>query len=375
MREVEDATMEPDWPVCASGGGCIGIRVGSNDAYLEHLDEEQRTAFLEQLHPGADIDLCGTRLSEDLMKRLLAAVTSDSGNPRFGHARFDGARFEGDASFQEAQFTRGANYDKAHFGGEAWFSAARFGGQAMFPGTRFHGPASFGAARFDAEALFLGAQFSSNSTSRRSRWRDGTSFFDHGAFFTEARFCGDAAFDRAQFSGPAGFDHAEFEAEAQFNGAQFGPLASFVQARFSGPEWIGPLCAAGEVVLDKAAFHKAIQIEIAAAALTMVQTTFRAGATIRVRYAAITMDRATLAQPGILAAAPPLALQPSTPAGLFTSQSDEQPGASLSLDETALEACKLNPRPRAVSLRGVDVANLVMIDLAFAARGGNRSNT
>jgi uncharacterized protein YjbI with pentapeptide repeats len=363
MRQIEDEVIKPEWSVCAYGGGCIGIRVDSHDTCLEHLDEEQRTAFLEQLHSGADIDLRGTRLSEDLLKRLLAAVTDDGGHPRFAYARFDGARFEGDALFREARFTQGANYNKARFDGEARFNAAQFGGQATFIETEFGGSASFIAARFDAEALFLGAQFCANSGSARGYWRAGTTFFDHGAFFTEAQFRRYADFARAQFSGPVGFDHAEFEAEADFRGAQFGLLASFVQAKFSGPEWIGPLCAAGEVVFDKAIFDKAIQIEIAAAALTMVQTTFRAGATIRVRYAAIAMDRATLAQPVILAAAPPLALQPYTPARLFTSQNDDQTGVPLSLDETALHASALNPRPRVVSVRGVDVANLVVIDL------------
>jgi hypothetical protein len=116
-------------------------------------------------------------------------------------------------------------------------------------------------------------------------------------------------------------------------------------------------------VLDKAIFDKTIQLEIAAAALTMVQTTFRAGATIRVRYAAIAMDRATLVQPVILAAASPLALQPSTSAGLFTSENDERPSAPLPLDESALQASKLDPRPRVVSVRGVDVANLVAIEI------------
>jgi len=364
MREAKDDGIEPDWALCAYGNGCIGIPVGSNDTCLAHLDEDRLAAFLEQLHPGVHVDVRGTRLSEDLLKQLLAAVTDGRGYPRFGHARFDGARFAGDARFMQAQFSEGANFLGAQFSGLAYFNSAQFGEQANFGGASFHGPASFCAARFDAEALFLGARFSANTGTSRSYWRAGATFFNHGAFFTEAQFCRHAAFDRAQFSGPAGFDHAEFEAEAQFTGVQFGPLASFVEAQFKGPEWVGPLSAAGEVVFDKAVFDKTVQVEIAAAALTTVRTTFRAGATIRARFAAIAMDGAVFADPVTLAAAPQLALQPSTPTGLFTSRNDDQDNqAPWALDETALQACKLDPRPRVISLRGVDVADLVLTDI------------
>jgi uncharacterized protein YjbI with pentapeptide repeats len=294
----------------------------------------------------------------------LAAVTDDRGHPRFGHARFDGAQFEGDAWFMQAQFSQGANFNGAQFSSRAGFDYAQFGEQVNFSEASFDGPASFCAAHFDTEALFLGARFSANTGTSGSYWRAGTTFFNHGAFFTEARFCGHAAFDRAQFSGPAGFDHAEFEAEAQFTGVQFGPLASFVQAQFKGPEWVGPLSAAGEVVFDKAAFDNTVQIEIAAAALTTVRTTFRAGATIRARFAAIAMDGAVFAHPVTLAAAPQLAVQPSTPTGLFASRNADQDNqAPRVLDETALQARKLDPRPRVVSLRGADVANLVLTDI------------
>jgi uncharacterized protein YjbI with pentapeptide repeats len=364
MREGKDDGIEPDWALCAHCNGCIGIPVGSTNTCLAHLDEDQLAAFLEQLHPGVHVDVRGTRLSEDRLKPLLAAVTDDRGYPQFGHARFDGARFERDARFMQAQFSQGANFLGTQFSGLAYFNSAQFGEQVNFSEARFDGPASFCAVDFAAEALFLGARFSANTGTSRSQWRAGTTFFDHGAFFTEARFCRHAAFDRAQFSGPAGFDHVEFEAEAQFTGVQFGPLASFVQAQFKGAERMGPLSAAGEVVFDKAVFDKAVQVEIAAAALTTVRTTFRAGATIRARFAAIAMDGAVFPHPVTLAAAPPLALQPSTPTGLFTSRNDDQDNqAPRTLDETVLQAGKLNPRPQVVSLRGVDVANLVLTDI------------
>jgi uncharacterized protein YjbI with pentapeptide repeats len=214
MREGKDDRIGQDWPLCADGNGCSGIPVGSNDTCLAHLDKDRLAAFLQQLHPGIHVDVRGTRLSEDLLKQLLAGVTDDSGYPRFGHARFDGAQFEGDARFTQAQFSQGANFDRAQFSGLACFDSAQFGHQVMFAEASFHGPASFCAARFDAEALFLGARFSANTGTSRRYWRAGTTFFNRGAFFTEARFCGHAAFDRTRFSGPAGFDHVEFEAEA-----------------------------------------------------------------------------------------------------------------------------------------------------------------
>jgi uncharacterized protein YjbI with pentapeptide repeats len=359
IREADNEALKPDWPVCANGH-CIGVRV-SNDTCLTHLDENERAAFLEKLHPGSDIDLRGTQISEVLLKRLLAALTDDKARPRVGQALFEGARFNGQAWFMQVHFSGPARFQQAQFDLDANFGSVRFGDQAVFMGARFDGSASFVSAQFDAEALFLGTQFNSKILSRRSFWRAGTTFYDHGAFFTEAQFRRYADFGHARFSGPAGFDHAEFEGETDFKETQFGSLASFVRTRFSGPESIGPLCAAGHVVLDKAIFDKTIQIEIAAAALTIVQAIFRAGATIRVRYAAIAADRATFAQPIILAAASPFTLLPSTPMP-FPSW-NEEPSAPPPLDETSLRANELDPRPRVVSLRGVDVANLVVIDI------------
>jgi len=72
---------------------------------------------LAALRPGSDIDLRGTPLPQDLLGRVLVALTPDGDGavPSIGTTRFQGAQFSGHASFGGAQFS-----------GDAYFSHARF---------------------------------------------------------------------------------------------------------------------------------------------------------------------------------------------------------------------------------------------------------
>src|SRR6266568_5018417 len=106
------------------------------------------------------------------------------------------------------------------------------------------------------------------------------------AKFQQARFLGDARFDGTEFSGQPGFEDAQFFADADFRGTQF----------FQAQEF-GPVLVASRLMLDYAHFAETIVIDVAAASLSCVATTFQQTATFRVRYAEIVLDRALFAKP------------------------------------------------------------------------------
>jgi hypothetical protein len=110
---------------------------------LAHLDIAQLADALGQLAPGSDVDVSGTRLNGRLLKSLLDAVRDARGRPVFGRARFDEARFDGDARFD----------------GEGSFEQARFEGDASFAGACFDPVDDFSGAEFAGDAVFSGARF------------------------------------------------------------------------------------------------------------------------------------------------------------------------------------------------------------------------
>jgi hypothetical protein len=147
--------------------------------------------------------------------RSLDIVASLSLSPHFaGTARFDRARFAGDAWFVGASFegtawfglasfAGDARFDRTSFAGDAWFVEARFEGPARFDLASFVGAARFGRARFEGDARFAGASF------------------EAAALFGRARFEGDARFGGASFEGTARFDLASCAGAARFDGTRF----------------------------------------------------------------------------------------------------------------------------------------------------------
>ncbi|MFF3113556.1 pentapeptide repeat-containing protein, partial [Kitasatospora sp. NPDC057904] len=87
--------------------------------------------------------------------------------------------------------------------GRAWFSEARFGGDASFDWVTFTGDASFDWARFTGNARFDRATFTGSAS------------------FYGARFTGNASFDWVTFTGDASFDWARFTGNARFDRATF----------------------------------------------------------------------------------------------------------------------------------------------------------
>jgi uncharacterized protein YjbI with pentapeptide repeats len=178
----------------------------------------------------------------------------------------------GDAKFQQAEFSGETRLEGVRFSGDASFHSAQFLGFGGFAGAQFCGNARFSDAQFSKGAQFDGARFSESIG------------------FYLAEFSGDAWFTAADFSGRAGFDQTRFFADARFEGAQFSQAREF-----------GPVLVAGHLVLSYSRFAQPIVIDVAAARLICVATTFEQAATLRARYAEIVLDGAVFAKPATLA--------------------------------------------------------------------------
>jgi len=326
MSEQQAPAESPprDWPTCATDG-CIGIQLEGQEACLAHVGIEVRTGYLAGLRPGASVDLRGTLLSAPMLDAILAATSTTDGPAVLGDAKFQHAHFSEDATFDGAQFSGIASFDGAQFLGFAWFAGTRFSGDAGFQRVQFTGDAQFDGAVFSGTAMFRGAQF--NGAAR----------------FFLAQFFGDAWFGGAYFSGSALFDQARFFADARFEATQF-PNAGE----------LGPLLVAGHLVLSYSRFAQAVVIDVAAARLLCVATTFEQAATMRARYAEIVLDGAVFAKPATLAYA-------EHGFGRWI-------GRSLpTFDETPLRSTGRQPRPRLLSLRQVDVSNLILAEINLEA--------
>jgi uncharacterized protein YjbI with pentapeptide repeats len=353
-----DGQTLPNWPICSRHDdySCIGIRIGTTPyclAHLERQDPEKFKAFLVSLRPGASLDLRGTQLNSELLDQLLTALKPhDEKPPTIGLARFDEARFSGDAWFNGVRFSGDAQFEGAQFSGDAGFHEVKFSGNVGFVGAQFSGDVGFGEAQFRREAWFNQTRFCGDAWFERAR-------FSEDAWFEGARFSRDAAFYGTKFGGHTGFNGAQFSGEAGFGGAQFTAATA-----------LGPL-RADLVNLVGASFGASVVVDVAARRLSMVETRFEREATLRVRYADVLLDRAAFAKPSSLAFSENPFLPSPTP-------TDEQPAWQQSsmplfdsplpvpgstLDEAPLKEGGLPLRPRLRSLRRVDTTNLVLADV------------
>ena len=369
---AEDQVPAPDWPTCSHVEGddiCTGKQAdGGFDKCLAHLKPDQLDQAMQRLHPGADLDASGTPINADLLDRILSAVQSDDEPPTLGQvsfnqahftadANFIGVMFTGDARFDNAQFTGDARFDNAQFAGAAWFDSAQFTGDAWFDNAQFTGDARFDSAQFAGAASFVNAQFAEETLFYRAQ-------FTGEASFVSAQFTGEASFYSAQFTGHALFFMAQFTGDALFARAQFTGHARFDEVRFEKATLLGPL-AAGSVNLDWAVFGRPVVIEATATAISCHEATWSAGVTMRLRYAAVDLERATFSVPSFVTGA-------------------DQPLASSSepLNEDEVRNHVLGERgeslelwvPIIESLRGSDAANLSItdVDLSRCAFAGAR---
>ncbi|MCF3939567.1 pentapeptide repeat-containing protein [Gordonia tangerina] len=235
-----------------------------------------------------------------------------------GIAGLDGVTFTGKARFGGATFTEITSFRRAWFTGDAWFSGATFTGDADFDGATFTGDAGFDGATFTRYAWFREATFTGDA------WFYGATFTGD-AGFDGATFTGDAGFDGATFTRGAGFDGATFTRGAGFDGATFTRGAGFDGATFTGDtrfghsrwrvlDWSATTwktasvvttgLAAETVTLDQAVFEEPVQLELAAAQITMKRTRATTRLHMVVAGATVDLEDADLAEGSLIEAAP-----------------------------------------------------------------------
>jgi uncharacterized protein YjbI with pentapeptide repeats len=340
-----------NWGTCEEAG-CLGVRLAEVPVCLAHAASLQHDVFeaeLRRITEHGAIDARGVRLTDRLLGRILAAAPRDNhgravvrnarfdrttfdciavfneaifeGEADFGAAvfkyqaeffqtnfnavvRFPDVRFEYPAVFEEATFDEDAQFPGVSFQGGAWFKRATFKGMAGFFWATFNGPTSYSEATFEGAARFEGGRFKGDA------WFNGTTF-EGEAEFLGTNFGGEARFTETTFRHSVGFNACSFEGDAEFTGATFeGQVslspslfhgkASFDQAVFIQARQFGPLLAGRQLSLNDAVFEKWVQLEIATDKVYMGRTQFLGGAQIRVRWASIVLDDASLAAPSIL---------------------------------------------------------------------------
>jgi uncharacterized protein YjbI with pentapeptide repeats len=376
----EEATREPDWPVCGRSG-CIGVPVKGQEACLAHMDSEARKLALAALAPGADLDLRGVPINAELLQQVLDALRLGDDPPTAGDVRFDRAQFSGIAVFEGVRFAGEVWFEEAGFSEEARFDRAQFSERAVFRGVRFYGAAVFNGAQFVREAEFSGARFTGMAWFVEAKFAGMAAFTDawskERAAFSGAQFLGTAGFGRAQFSGIAGFEETRFGGEAwfgaaqfgeearfegtvfsgaaAFTGTQFGGVADFTGAQLSRARSLGPLFAEA-LILDRATFEQPVTIRVVSGMLSCVDTRFDDTATLRLRYAEAVLYRAVFTKPSTIVFAEN-AFEPR----------DELPEETFDEGAVARATRDRSPRPRLLSLHGTDVATLTLTELDLGA--------
>jgi hypothetical protein len=328
MTEHEVARM-PDWSIC-DRDGCIGVRQDGQEACLAHVVSQIRKAILAALRPGTDLDLRGTPIDPELLGQVLAPLRSGHGPPTLGAVQFDRAQFSGDAEFSGVRFAGDAKFDEAQFGGRAEFREAQFAGDAKFNEVQFGGFAWFDLAQFN-----------------------------RFAFLRHARFAEGAWFREAQFASLAVFDGVQVDADAGFGGAQFNIDAYFREARFTAAGTLGPILTARYLIFDRATFEREIVIEAVGGVLSCVGTRFAEAATLRLHAVEIVLDNTVFTKSSTIAFAPHTFKHFSPRAGRVVESFGEGPVAQVNDSPW--------PRPRLLSLRGVDVSALTLSELDLAA--------
>jgi Pentapeptide repeats (9 copies) len=375
----EEATREPDWPVCGRGG-CIGVLVEGQEACLAHLGSCARKLALAALAPGAGLDLRGMPIDAELLQQVLAALRPGDGPAKVGDVRFDRAQFSGIAVFEGVRFAGEAWFEEARFSGEARFDKAQFSERAVFRGVRFDEAAVFNSAQFDQDAEFLGAEFTGMAWFVEAKFAGMAAFTDawskERAAFSGAQFLGTAGFGRTRFSGISGFEETRFEevwfgaaqfgkearfggtvfsGAAAFTGTQFGGVADFTGAQFTRTVSLGPLFA-DALILDRATFEQPVTIRVVSGMLSCVDTRFDDTATLRLRYAEAVLYRAVFTKPSTIVFAEN-AFEPR----------DELPEETFDEGAVARATRGRSPRPRLLSLHGTDVATLTLTELDLGA--------
>ena len=306
----------PIWPTCS--GICKGARLGADQACLAHLKPEELTSHLERWKDGETLDARGVTIDGPLFDRIWTAAAELDGHKRLANVDFTGATFLCDVWFTGARFQAAAD-----------FREATFGGQADFSGVTFDGSIDFSSVRFSAAVEFIGTTFRGFSRFENARFEG----FTH---FGQAVFCDQALFGRSTFAGPASFDQSRFDSFAVFDGCTFEVAAD-----------LGRVLALKGLSLERAVFGESLKTLISAPAIKCTDSTFGGGVKLGVRFGEVACGGCTFGKPSIISSFGPIfAVDPEIEAKLRR----RDPKRDLEFSE----------RPRLVSLRHADVANLLL---------------
>jgi uncharacterized protein YjbI with pentapeptide repeats len=352
---MADRNVDPE--KCAEDG-CIGILLSTGGRCWAHASEQDLDAALKRLGEDGHVDARGVPITNELLKRLLAAAPKDDhGRPVLTKPQFDRAAFEGKASIKDGP----------------GFYGTVFKGTAGFFGTTFEGTASLGGATFEGDVGFTGATFNGTADFHGATFK-GETWFDGVTFKSEARFV------EARFQRDADFDQAIFHGDAWFNGAMANRGAYFVGATFRHARQLGPMLVRKSLVLDGAVFHERAQIQVAAAAVCCQRARFLAGLQLRARFAEIVLDDADLAAPSLLTGADAfagldegrwaLALARLTISNGLMVETPDFPVMviqDLYGPGGAMPDIVLAEQPRLLSVRGADVAGLTIANTDLRA--------
>ncbi|MFG1944287.1 pentapeptide repeat-containing protein [Nonomuraea sp. NPDC048826] len=211
-----------DWVTCAQSAACTGIARRPYGLCLAHLPQDQVSVVLAGMAPGLLLDLRGTTLSGDLLRRVVEATRSRPGRARLDRVRFTGdvrlagVTFAGDVSLDGARFDRLASFFGARFEGNVSLASARFARELSFHGVPVRGHVSLDGAVMSRDALFSQVVFGHGLSCESARF-EGYATFDGASLGEAASFRG-ARFGRTlsfrKVSGSAGFDAARFAADA-----------------------------------------------------------------------------------------------------------------------------------------------------------------
>jgi uncharacterized protein YjbI with pentapeptide repeats len=211
-----------DWRTCAQDG-CIGIQLPDGGKCWSHADEHHLESALKQVAKHGRLDARGVQISEELLKRLIAAASS-------GRQGYEKGYVLGDVRFERAIFLEDADFSGKRFTGIATFVGATFKCRADFISAIFEprdkyqlaisGGAEFAGANFEGTALFRGAQFHRDANFERAE-------FKKAAFFWDSWFWSRAEFSHAAFRDDAWFHQTSFRGDARFSGTTFAGVAHF----------------------------------------------------------------------------------------------------------------------------------------------------
>jgi uncharacterized protein YjbI with pentapeptide repeats len=348
---TDDHVPTPGDKTCASKqeggeGPCPGRKAHGFKHCLAHLEPAQLDQFLQSLGPGAELDAAGTPIDAELLDRILQAVRDEAGHPVFGSVSFEDAKFTEAADFKGAKFTGFANFIGAQFK-----EAADFKNSADFKGAQFRKGAGFAKASFSKWADFSDAQFAGDAHFTGAGLGD--------SYFESAKFTGAATFAEVHFR-IAHFTGAKFAGDAIFVAADFSREARFEGAQFRQATYLGPLTA-DRLNLDAAVFDRRLVIEACASHVSCRRTIWKAGVTMRLRYATVNLERATLTQPSFVTGSDQQFYYKGQP--MRERQTDAlvvQKRISFKEVETCFPLAWM---PSFNTLRGADAANLSVADV------------